>query len=150
MNNKLVIYDGFQGAQWLASLSGDAFPISLEWKPYKESRSLSQNALMWMWNTEVVTQLKAKWPRQYEGWTPETIHDLQKHTFLGYEDKVMIDIVTKERTTKSVLKSTTNLDTGEMTFFMDLVYQYWAEKGIFLSIPESCEYQKLREYQNGQ
>ena len=68
----------------------------LQVKPWREKRSLSQNALSHMWYTEISEYLIA---RGKTFATPEWVKDAMKHTYLGYESKDRVDVVSGEVTT---------------------------------------------------
>lgn len=123
-------------------------PIEVTWKLYKNKRTLPQNDLMWKWNGEILKYLIKSFPKHYADWTTKRIHTMHKHTFLGHRDEEMIDIVTKEKTTYQVLRSTTELDKGEMHHFMNDIYYYWVDKKLFLTVPELSEYFKNEKVQN--
>lgn len=122
-------------------------PVSVQLKS-STKRSLSQNNMSWKWYDEISKWLLSKGD-QYSYATPQWVHDAMCHTFLGYEDVVMVDVVTKERTTTSRLKGTSGLDVGQFKLYLDLVYAWCLEKGLMLTIPEDCEYQKLTKQENG-
>ncbi len=46
------------------------------------------------------------------------VKDALKHTYLGYETKELVDVVTGEITTIQSLRHTSDLDTGEMYVFL--------------------------------
>lgn len=123
-------------------------PIEVIWKVFKATRSLNQNSLMWMWNEEIRQFLVKKYPAHYSDWSVKKIHALHKHTFLGYRDEERTDIVTKVKSMHSVLISTTELDKGEMHTFMNQTYYYWADKQLFLTVPELSDYFKNERKQN--
>ena len=64
--------------------------LRLQVKPWREKRSLSQNALSHMWYTEISEYLIA---RGKTFATPEWVKDAMKHTYLGYESKDRVDVV---------------------------------------------------------
>lgn len=71
-----------------------------------------------------------------------------KHTFLGYEEKVRINLITGEKVVVRELIKTSNLDTGAMHYFMGEVEKWAFEKGCLLTIPSNSEYMRLKEKQN--
>ncbi len=75
------------------------------------------------------------------------IKDALKHTYLGYETKELVDVVTGEITTIQSLRHTSNLDTGEMYVFLCKVEAWAMNIGCHLTIPQSCEFQLLRDKQ---
>lgn len=101
-------------------------------------RSLSQNALMWMWLTEIAQQTKQK---GYGDYTSEDMHEYFKNKFCV--DKSL----TIGKTTIQV-KSTKKLDRGEMTFYMNQIHQWSVNAGFRLSMPEDSEYYQAMQSQN--
>ena len=122
-------------------------PVSVQLKSHTK-RSLSQNAISWVWYGEISRWLLSRGD-QYSYATPQWVHDAMCHTFLGYEDVVMIDVVSKERATTSRLKGTSSLDVGQFKLYLDLVYAWCLEKGLMLTIPEDCEYMILCKMEDG-
>ncbi|WP_272538675.1 recombination protein NinB [Providencia sp. PROV197] len=61
-------------------------------KPWKNKRSLSQNATFHLWCTEISKYLC----KNKSNFTPETVKEMLKHTFLGYEVTEMIDVTTQD------------------------------------------------------
>ncbi|ENE3468456.1 YbcN family protein, partial [Escherichia coli] len=84
-------------------------------KPWREKRSLSQNALSHMWYSEISEYLIS---RGKSFATAAWVKDALKHTYLGYETKDLVDVVTGEITTIQSLRHTSDLDTGEMYVFL--------------------------------
>ena len=118
-------------------------PCKLEIKAYVDSRSLSQNALMHMWFNQIYDRFKAM--GIMVGDEPITADDVKlmmKHKFLGVKDVVRGKLVIKDQLVK-----TSDLDTGEMTYFLDQVYDWAMDKGIYLPVPEHSVYKKYRERQ---
>lgn len=122
--------------------NGDTFRLIL--KPWREKRSLSQNALSHMWYTEISDYLIT---RGKTFATPEWVKDAMKHTYLGYESKDRVDVVSGEVTTVQSLRHTSDLETGEMYIFLCKVEAWAMNIGCHLTIPQSCEYQQLRDKQ---
>ncbi|HAW8392622.1 TPA: hypothetical protein JLU40_003886, partial [Escherichia coli] len=58
-------------------------------KPWRERRSLSQNALSHMWYSEISEYLIS---RGKTFATPAWVKDALKHTYLGYETKELVDV----------------------------------------------------------
>ncbi len=80
--------------------------------------------------------------------SPEWVKDAMKHTYLGYENREMVDVITGEKTTVRTLRHTADLKTGDMHFFLTQV-EWWALNiGCLLTIPESSEYRELQRKQN--
>lgn len=113
-------------------------------KPWRDKRSLSQNNLSHMWYQELSDYL-IKRGKTFA--TPEWVKDAMKHTYLGYEQREMIDVITGEKTSIRSLRHTSDLDTGEMHFFMTQVEGWALNIGCRLTIPDDCEYAQLRDKQ---
>ena len=120
-------------------------PVSVQLKSHTK-RSLSQNALAHKWFGELSRWLISK-GKDFA--TPEWTKSAMKSTFLGYVEVVDTDVITGKKTTRSELRHTSSLDTGEMKLFMDMVYHWALDRGMMLTIPEGCEYQKLTKQENG-
>lgn len=112
----------------------------------RKARSLSQNAISWMWYREISIWLKSK-GKDFA--TDQWVHDAMCHTFLGHEDVMDTDVVTGVSTRRSALRGTSKLDVGEMKLYLDLVYMWCLEKGLLLTVPEDSEYKKLCDQENG-
>lgn len=102
------------------------------------NRTLSQNALMWKWLTEIAQQTKQK---GYGAYSSEDMHEYFKNKFCV--DKSL----TIGKTTIQV-KSTKRLYKGEMTFYMNQIHQWSVNAGFRLSMPENSEYMKAIQSQN--
>ena len=118
-------------------------PCKLEIKKHVDARSLSQNALMHMWFNQIYNRFSAMGIMVGdEPITAEDVKLMMKHKFLGVKDVVRGKLVIKDQ-----LVSTSSLDTGEMTYFLDQVYDWAMDKGIYLPVPEHSVYKKYRERQ---
>ncbi len=71
----------------------------------------------------------------------------QRHTIPGHETKDLVDVVTGDITTIQSLRHTSDLDTGEMYVFLCKVEAWAVNIGCHLTIPQSCEFQLLRDKQ---
>jgi len=107
-------------------------PLSVSVKEYRKTRSLSQNALFHVWVSSLSEFLIKK---GRAGADVNFCKDLLKHTFLGYEDKEMVNAVTGDKTVKSCLKHTSKLDAGEMYHFMEQVYAWCVGIGFIHNLP---------------
>lgn len=131
-------------SQQLAVMVADG-PVQVKLSGRK-ARSLSQNAISWVWYGEISRWLKSKGKDfASEQW----VHDAMCHTFLGHEDVMDTDVVTGTSTRRSALRGTSKLDVGEMKLYLDMVYHWAMNYGLLLTIPEDCEYQKLCARENG-
>ena len=113
-------------------------PLCLTPKKYTNPRSLSQNALLHVWFDTMAAHFSKKVDTN-----AEQMKSLMKYKFLGTEDLVVGKTVIKDQ-----LRSTSKLDKGEMTHFMDQVYDWAVDHGVMLPMPADSEYMKLREAQN--
>ena len=120
-------------------------PVSVQLKSHTK-RSLSQNALAHKWFGELSAWLVSK-GKDFA--TPEWVKAAMKSTFLGYVEVIDTDVVTGKKTSRQELRHTSSLDTGEMKLFMDMVYHWALDRGMMLTIPDGCEYQKLIKQENG-
>ena len=123
--------------------SGECYRLTL--KPWKEKRSLSQNALSHMWYAEISEYLIKSGRADA---TPEWVKRNLKRTYLGCEEVTYTDFVTGEKVTTYEPRHTSSLDTGEMHFFLTQVERWCAQFGLALTIPHESEYQKLKDKQN--
>lgn len=112
----------------------------------KKARSLSQNNLSWMWYREIGDWLKSK-GKDFA--TDQWVHDAMCHTYLGHEDVMDTDVITGVSTRRSALRGTSGLDVGEFKLYLDMVYHWALNYGLLLTIPEECEYDRLRKEELG-
>ncbi len=113
-------------------------------KPWKNKRSLSQNATAHMWFGEISRYLISNGAK----YSPEEVKEMLKHTFLGYEVIEIMDVTTQLIERVRTLKRTSKLDTGDMFQFMERVEQWAASIGYFVTIPDNSEYMKLKQEQD--
>lgn len=106
---------------------------------YSNPRSLSQNALVHTWFSVMAKHFSKKVEVD-----SEQMKLLMKNKFLGTEDVVVGNTVIEGQ-----LKRTSKLTKGEMTYFMDRVYEWAADHGVNLPIPADSEYMKMMESQRG-
>lgn len=133
------------GQQILPMLdSGETYRLII--KPWREKRSLNQNALSHMWYSEISDWLIR---RGKDFASPEWVKDAMKHTYLGYVEREMVDVVTGETTVIRSLRHTSDLDTGDMHFYLTQVEGWALNLGCRLTAPADSEYMKLKEKQNG-
>lgn len=105
------------------------------------NRSLSQNALYWLWLKEIAAYLN-----KHNGtdFTADEIHLRMKHDHLGYEPQKKIG----STLIPARLKSTSGLTKGEMFHYLTAVDQWCAGVGLLLTRPEDCQYEQLRQKQS--
>lgn len=115
--------------------SGKRYRVSIvEWR---DKRTLSQNALLWKWNGEIASQLERARKGKFTG---EQLHDYLKDLYCPPK---AITVMGETR----YVKSTKELDTGEMTRYLEQVDAWAHQRGFRLTIPARCEYQQLRTQQ---
>lgn len=112
----------------------------------KKARSLSQNSLSWLWYNEISRWLISK-GKDFA--TAQWVHDAMCHTYLGHEDVMDTDVITGVSTRRSALRGTSGLDVGEFKLYLDMVYHWALNYGLLLTIPEECEYDRLRKEELG-
>lgn len=118
----------------MQAMAEQGFPCKVRIGP--ESRSLSQNSLMWLWLDQM-----AKWfTANGHEIDKDKMHDLMRHLFLGYEDRSFGKVKIPQQ-----LRSTTDLDKAEMAQYMTMVDQWAADKGCLLPKPEDSEYVKYMQ-----
>lgn len=113
-------------------------------KPWKNKRSLSQNSLSHLWYDEISKYLCKNGIKH----TKESVKVMMKHTFLGYEEVEMINAVTGDIELIKQLRKTSDLDTGDMYFYMEQVERWAVGIGCFVTIPDNSEYMKLKRKQD--
>ncbi|MEJ6330857.1 YbcN family protein [Klebsiella pneumoniae] len=122
--------------------AGQCFRLQV--KPWREKRSLSQNALSHMWYTEISEYLFKSGRTDA---TPDWVKRNLKKTYLGSVEVTYTDFITGEKTTTWEPRHTSDLDTGEMHIFLCKVEAWCAQFGLALTIPHGCEYQQLQQKQ---
>lgn len=123
--------------------SGGCYRLIL--RPWADKRSLSQNALSHVWYAEISRYLMK---RGKPFASPEWVKDALKHTYLGYEERERVDVITGEVTRVRSLRHTADLDTGNMHFFLTQVEGWALNIGCKLIVPEDSEYRHLKDRQN--
>ncbi|EPL4467520.1 YbcN family protein [Proteus mirabilis] len=113
-------------------------------KPWKNKRSLSQNSLSHLWYDEISKYLCKNGIKH----TKESVKDMMKHTFLGYEEVEMINAVTGDIELIKQLRKTSDLDTGDMYFYMEQIERWAVGINCFVTIPDNSEYMKLKRKQD--
>lgn len=109
-------------------------PVCWTLKPYRDPRSLNQNALYWKWMGEFAQV----WTARGTPMTKDDAHLICKYKILGTKDIVV-------NTTKITgqLISTKDLDKGEMNDYMTKVQVWCIDQNISLTAPEDSEYAEL-------
>lgn len=104
-------------------------------------RSLSQNAMYWVWLREIANYINKAHGSDF---TDEEMHIRMKHDFLGYhpERKIGGKLIPMQ------LKSTKTLTKGEMHHYLCQIDQWAAGIGLLLPHPEDSQYEQLRQMQS--
>ena len=146
MEDDIILHDSTKQNVWqkLQAALATKQPHRLIIKPYKQTRSLSQNALFHCWTSEISKYLCAN----NANYTPEQVKEMLKHTFLGYEVVERIDVTTQEPERVRALRRTSKLDIGEMYIFMQRIEAWAAGIGCFVTIPDNSQYMKLKRKQD--
>lgn len=111
-------------------------------KIWKDKRTIDQNSLSHMWYTDIAEQANKR--LKTNSYTMNSVkHDL-KEMFLGYEEIEHKNVITGELTKKLELIKTSDLDAGEMHFFLQQVEAWSYQNGFKLRIPNDSEYRKLQ------
>ena len=95
-------------------------PYSVTIKEGKESRSLSQNKLYWLWLTCLMAET---------GNDKTNLHEYFKQAYLPFEDKEVFNSVVP------VFPSTTKLDTGQFTAYLNKI-QIFAQMELNIRLPQ--------------
>ena len=116
-----------------------AVPLAVKLEPWVDSRSLDQNALFHKW----CRQLSEKFIKDIPDATPEGVKLMMKHKFLQTKTIKVGQTVLKDQ-----IQSTAKLKKGEMCHFMDEVYAWAADRGVYLVTPEYNEWTELKRKQD--
>lgn len=119
--------------------------ISIQVKPYRKNRKLSQNALQHVIYNEISHYLVQKGRKD---WSPDFVKKQLKNKFLGWVGSEFVDVITGEVIIKHELKATSELDTGESYHFTTQIIEWASSIGCYINIPEDCEYRDLQDQQN--
>lgn len=111
-------------------------PIPKEWR---EKRSLSQNNMYWAWLEEISQQCNLESDAS-NAKSKDLWHEILKHYYCPMK-------IVKNENASMHIKSTSLLDVGEMTYYLNKIESWCLDRGIKLTIPESSEYYKLMQRQ---
>ena len=120
------------------------------------NRTLSQNALYWVWMAQLAAEFDGKKVTYYDEELkkevteimevkPTDMHERMKHEFLGYDDPKRIG----KTVIPSQLKSTAKLSKGDMFAYMERIDMFWAERGVLLVTPDDSVYAQLKAKNEG-
>ncbi|MWN91308.1 hypothetical protein GQ597_11425 [Gilliamella sp. Pra-s65] len=111
-------------------------------KIWREKRTIDQNSLSHMWYTDIAEQANQKGKTSL--YTLESVKKDFKEMFLGYKEVEHKNVITGEITTTLELVKTSDLDAGEMHFFLQQIETWSYQNGFKLRIPNDSEYRKLQ------
>ncbi|MGW8178838.1 MAG: hypothetical protein ACWGQW_08765, partial [bacterium] len=100
----------------------------IEIKKVESKRSLSQNALYWMWVTIIANDI---------GHTKDEMHDLLRFTLLNPITTEVMGRVIEQ------LPSTTKMKTKEFVEYLNAIEMWAADFGILLPQPEDIYYEAM-------
>lgn len=125
-----------QSARWYAVLARHVGKGSLRvvMSRVNERRSAAQNRLLWKVYADVLGALKERATEIGERCPfpdEEALHEAMKHLFIG---------ATVERfdgLEYEIPPTSTTLDTGQFSRFVNAIAAYWAERGVYVELPEA-------------
>ena len=120
--------------------SGERYRLTI--KIWKDKRTVDQNSLSHMWYSDIAKQANQRTKTNL--YTMESVKKDFKEMFLGYEEVEHKNVITGEVTITSELIKTSELDTGEMYFFLQQIETWSYQNGFKLRIPKNSEYRKLQ------
>jgi hypothetical protein len=109
----------------LARLPADKM-FTIEVRPHRARRSLSQNALMWA----LFEQIIAKGGEAMAGWTKDDVKDFMCGECFGWERTQVFG-----RPRMRAVHGTSDLNKQQMSDFLDWVVRFMAERGVVLDLP---------------
>lgn len=118
-NGKLTLNNIERFQDYLKSISGE---VRLTIGRYYPERTTEQNKYYWGVVLKVISD--------ETGYTPDEIHEIMKYKFLRKE-------LEHKGQKYAYVRSTTALDTKEMTDYIEQIRDYWATQGIY--IPDANE-----------
>lgn len=124
-------------------LSGKRYRLII--KIWKDKRSIDQNALSHMWYDDIAKQANKR--IKEDVYTKESVKTDFKKMFLGYQEVEHKNVFTGEITTNLELIKTSELDVGEMHFYLQRIEAWSYQNGFELKIPNNSEYQILKNKQ---
>ena len=112
--------------------------LVLKYERWTEPRSRSQLGLYRVW----LQHLADAFSKPDQKFSDDDMHDLMRHKFLGYTDKVVGNTVIRDQ-----LKSTANgaIAKSDMSEYMTQIDVWAQELGVYLPHPEDNEYSKYKE-----
>jgi hypothetical protein len=114
-------------------------------KIWKDKRSIDQNSLSHMWYDDIAKQANRR--SKEDVYTLESVKADFKKMFLGYQEVEHKNVITGEITTTQELVKTSELDVGEMHFYLQQIETWSYQNGFELRMPRDSEYQKIKNKQ---
>ena len=105
---------------------GAGVAVRVDVKKWFKQRTTKQNSMQWGPDYSVILLFLAE---KGEVWRADDIHDFHKKRFLGYEESAMAKGLLRPR-------STTTLNTKEMSDFREDYCRFWADCGLYIPDPE--------------
>tara|TARA_R110000744_G_scaffold134256_3_gene243197 strand:+ start:250 stop:726 length:477 start_codon:yes stop_codon:yes gene_type:complete len=117
-------------------------PLTIKFEPYENPRSISQNAMAHVWYRQISEEMANK-GHVIKHDKPEEVWKLWlKRRFMGvYTVNIGKEVIEDQ------VKSTKDLNKGEMAYFLDQVYHWATKQGVMLSVPHESEYAALQNQQ---
>ncbi|MBC4013652.1 recombination protein NinB [Morganella morganii] len=136
MEAEFLFHESTKDAAWqhLKEALATNKPHRVTIKPWKSTRSLSQNALMWMWNDDIAAAINEI---STERLSKDEMHEYLKELFCPIKTISVMGVVQR-------VKSTKLLNTEEMNFYLRRIEVWCIDRGIKTRIPENSEYHKRR------
>ncbi|OVF50371.1 hypothetical protein B5724_19920 [Morganella morganii] len=136
MEAEFLFHESTKDAAWkhLKEALATNKPHRVIIKPWKSTRSLSQNALMWMWNDDIAAAINEI---STERLSKDEMHEYLKELFCPIKTISVMGVVRR-------VKSTKLLNTDEMNFYLRRIEVWCIDRGIKTRIPENSEYHKRR------
>ena len=131
--------DVTRAAEWIKELLQKHGPQMVTITALRDKRSLSQNALFWLWCTDIAN---------FFGWAErgspdkQRAHDVMLILRWGYREEEAMPGVIRKR-----LPKTSRFDKGQMGDLLTWVEAWCVERGIPLSYPPCPDYELYKEAQ---
>ena len=110
--------------------------MQVEIKPYKKNRTLAQNRLLWLWNTEIADHIYESTGERY---SPEEVHEWMKAHFLP------VRTISIDNEAVLIRRSTRDMNTKELTEYLEQIDFYaGANLGLQLTHPADLYWEAMR------
>lgn len=117
-------------AQRVATYIGNLDP-ERDWelivRPRKSARSLSQNAYLW----SIYDYILRTGGEQMGGWTRDDLHEFFLITHFGSETRELFG-----RKRLKPLRRSSKLNKQEFTDFLETIFRFMAERGVYIPSPD--------------